>query len=235
MEGYGKAWFYMEGKERTEVQKEVTDKYSLRGRVFHRIREDILSGKYSDNEELKETTIGTELGVSRTPVREALRQLELEGLVNIIPNKGAYVTGISQKDIHDIYVIRSYLEGLAARWACENITDGQIEELEEILYLSEFHAKKQHYEQVVELDNKFHESIYRASGSKILEHELTTFHHYVERIRKKSLGKEARAMKSNEEHRAILEAIRQRDGQLAERLAHEHIIQTIENMNKEGL
>ncbi len=225
----------MERKERTEVQKEVTDKYSLRGRVFHRIREDILSGKYSDNEELKETTIGAELGVSRTPVREALRQLELEGLVNIIPNKGAYVTGISQKDIHDIYVIRSYLEGLAARWACENITDGQIEELEEILYLSEFHAKKQHYEQVVELDNKFHENIYCASGSKILEHELTTFHHYVERIRKKSLGKEARALKSNEEHRAILEAIRQRDGQLAEKLAHEHIIQTIENMNKEGL
>lgn len=235
MEGYGKAWFYMEGKERTEVQKEVTDKYSLRGRVFHRIREDILSGKYSDHEELKETTIGAELGVSRTPVREALRQLELEGLVNIIPNKGAYVTGISQKDIHDIYVIRSYLEGLAARWACENITDGQIEEIEEILYLSEFHTKKQHYEQVVELDNKFHEGIYCASGSKILEHELTMFHHYVERIRKKSLGKEARAMKSNEEHRAILEAIRQRDGQLAEKLAHEHIIQTIANMNKEGL
>lgn len=225
----------MEGKERTEVQREVTDKYSLRGRVFHRIREDILSGKYNDNEELKETTIGAELGVSRTPVREALRQLELEGLVNIVPNKGAYVTGISQKDIHDIYVIRSYLEGLAARWACEIITDEQIEEIEEILYLSEFHARKQHYEQVVELDNKFHETIYRASGSKILEHELTTFHHYVERIRKKSLGKEARAVKSNEEHRAILEAIRKRDGQLAEKLAHEHIIQTIDNMIKEGL
>lgn len=224
-----------EQKEMTEVQKEVTDKYSLRGRVFHRIREDILSGKYNDNEELKEATIGAELGVSRTPVREALRQLELEGLVNIIPNKGAYVTGISQKDIHDIYVIRSYLEGLAARWACEIITDEQIDEIEEIVYLSEFHAKKQHYEQIVELDNKFHESIYRASGSKILEHELTTFHHYVERIRKKSLGKEARATKSNAEHTAILEAIKKRDGELAEKLAHEHIIQTIMNMNKEGL
>lgn len=225
----------MDGKERTDVQKEVTDKYSLRGRVFHHIREDILSGKYSDNEELKEATIGAELGVSRTPVREALRQLELEGLVNIIPNKGAYVTGISQQDIHDIYVIRSYLEGLAARWACEIITEEQIEEIEEIVYLSEFHAKKQHYEQIVELDNKFHESIYRASGSKILEHELTTFHHYVERIRKKSLGKEERAVKSNAEHMAILEAIKQRDGHLAEKLAHEHIIQTIINMNKEGL
>ena len=116
-----------ESKERFDVQKEVTDKYSLRGRVFHKVREDILSGKYADNEELKEATIGAELGVSRTPVREALRQLELEGLVNIIPNKGAYVTGISEKDIHDIYTIRSYLEGLCARWACEHVTDEQLD------------------------------------------------------------------------------------------------------------
>jgi len=224
-----------EGKDRNTVQKEVTDKYSLRGRVFHRIREDILSGKYSENEELKEATIGAEFGVSRTPVREALRQLELEGLVRIIPNKGAYVTGISVKDTRDIYVIRSYLEGLAARWACDHISEEDIESLEEIVYLSEFHVKKKHYEQLVELDNKFHESIYRASGSKILEHELTTFHHYLERIRKESLKREERAAQSNEEHLAILEAIKKRDGDLAEKLAHEHIIQTIENMNKEGL
>ena len=116
-----------EGKDRTAVQKEVTDKYSLRGRVFHRIREDILSGKYSENDELKEATIGAEFGVSRTPVREALRQLELEGLVSIVPNKGAYVTGISDKDTRDIYVIRSYLEGLAARWACDRISEEEIE------------------------------------------------------------------------------------------------------------
>ena len=224
-----------EGKDRSTVQKEVTDKYSLRGRVFHRIREDILSGKYSENEELKEATIGAEFGVSRTPVREALRQLELEGLVRIIPNKGAYVTGISVKDTRDIYVIRSYLEGLAARWACDHISEEDIESLEEIVYLSEFHVKKKHYEQLVELDNKFHESIYRASGSKILEHELTTFHHYLERIRKESLKREERAAQSNEEHLAILEAIKKRDGDLAEKLAHEHIIQTIENMKKEGL
>ncbi len=220
------------GRDKSIVQKEVTDKYSLRGRVFHRIREDILSGKYSENEELKETTIGAEFGVSRTPVREALRQLELEGLVKIVPNKGAYVTGISDKDTRDIYVIRSYLEGLAARWACERISEEEIESLEEIVYLSEFHEKKKHYDQLVELDNKFHESIYKASGSKILEHELTTFHHYLERIRKQSLQKEHRAKESNEEHLAILEAMRKRDGDLAEQLAHKHIIQTIENMKE---
>jgi DNA-binding GntR family transcriptional regulator len=214
--------------------KEYQDR-SLRGKVFQQIREDILSGKYKDGEELREISLGEELGVSRTPVREALRQLELEGLVKIIPNKGAYVTGISDKDIRDIYVIRSYLEGLAARWACEKISGSEIDSLEEIVFLSEFHAKKKHYEQLVELDNKFHESIYRASGSKILEHELTTFHHYLERIRKESLKKEQRALQSNEEHLAILEAMRKRDGDLAEKLAHEHIIHTIENMNKEGL
>ena len=80
--------------------------HSLSGRVFQKIREDILNGKYKENDELRENTIGKELGVSRTPVREALRQLELEGLVTIIPNRGAYVTGISQKDIWDIYMIR---------------------------------------------------------------------------------------------------------------------------------
>lgn len=217
------------------LHKEVTDKYSLRGRVFNKIREDILSGVYQENEELKENTIGSELGVSRTPVREALRQLELEGLVTIVPNKGAYVTGITKKDIHDIYMIRSYLEGLCAKWACEHITEEQIEALEEILYLSEFHARRGHHEQLVELDNKFHDEIYKASGSKILDHVLSDFHHYVERIRKITLSRDQRATKSNAEHAAILDAIKKRDGDLAEALAHEHIINTIKNISDQGL
>ncbi len=111
-----------------DLKQEVTDKYSLRGRVFSKIRADILSGKYKDHEELKEVAIGEELGVSRTPVREAFRQLELEGLIQIVPNKGAYVTGITAKDVQDIYMIRSLLEGLCARWATEHITKEQLEE-----------------------------------------------------------------------------------------------------------
>ena len=107
--------------------KENRDRYSLRGRVYESIREDILSGKYEQNTELKETAIGTELGVSRTPVREALRQLELEGLVTIIPNRGAYVNAITAKDVKDIYNIRSTLEGLCARWAAEQVTKEQLE------------------------------------------------------------------------------------------------------------
>ena len=102
-----------------DFNREVSDKYSLRGRVFHKIRNDILNGRYKEHEELKEIRIGKELGVSRTPVREALRQLELEGLVQIIPNRGAFVTGIQENDVRDIYAIRALLEGLCARWATE--------------------------------------------------------------------------------------------------------------------
>ena len=215
--------------------KDGSDKYSLRGMVFTRLREDILSGKYAVNEELKEIAIGEELGVSRTPVREALRQLELEGLVRIIPNKGAYVAGISNKDIHDIYMIRSYLEGLCARWACENITEDQLDEIEEIIYLSDFHVKKNHYDQIVELDSKFHELLYESCGSKILGHLLRDYHQYVHSLRKITLAEPDRAEHSNAEHAAILEAIRERDADRAESLAHEHITQTISNIMNHNL
>lgn len=217
------------------VQNEVTDKYSLRGRVFNRIREDILSGKYNRGEELKETAIATNLGVSRTPVREALRQLELEGLVNIIPNKGAYVMGITTKDVKDIYQIRSLLEGLCARWATDKVTDDELVELEEVIYLSDFHAKKEHHDQVLELDNKFHELMYKISGSNILEHVLTDFHHYVERVRKITMASNHRAFESNEEHRKIVDAMKMKDADKAEALANEHIMNTIKNLSNYGI
>lgn len=207
---------------------------SLRGKVFQRLREDILSGVYQENDELREVSIGEELGVSRTPVREALRQLELEGLVTIVPNKGAYVRGITKKDVHDIYRIRSLLEGLCAKWATEHITDQQIEELEEIVLLSEFHLKKQGQgkaKQVSDLDGKFHKVLYEASNSRILEHVLSDFHKYVKMARTMSVGEKERAEKSIDEHRAILEAIRKKDANLAEQLANQHIMNVMENLH----
>ena len=220
--------------ENQDLKHEVTDKYSLRGRVFHRIREDILNGKYKDHEELKEVAIGQELGVSRTPVREAFRQLELEGLIQIIPNRGAYVTGIKVNDIKDIYMIRSKLEGLCARWACDNISKEQLEEMEENIYLAEFHAAKGHMEQMAELDNRFHNILYEACNSKMLEHALKDYHQYVLRVRKKTLSNSERSLASNAEHRGIMEAIRTKDAPLAERLASEHIRNAYENMTKNG-
>lgn len=217
-----------------DVKSEVTDKYSLRGRVFQKLRDDILSGKYKEHEELREVTIGEELGVSRTPVREAFRQLELEGLIQIIPNKGAFVTGITVKDVKDIYMIRSKLEGLCARWATEHITKEQMEELEENVYLTEFHAKKGHMEQIAELDNQFHEILYEACDSKMLAHLLRDYHNYVLRVRKKTLVT-GRGMVSNDEHRLIMEAIRDKDADRAEELADMHMINAFENMVKSGI
>ncbi len=218
-----------------DVRRDVSDKYSLRGRVFHKIRDDILNGKYQENEELKEVAIGEELGVSRTPVREALRQLELEGLVQIIPNRGAFVTGIQAKDVHDIYMIRSSLEGLCARWACENITPEQLEAMEENVYLAEFHSSKGNMEQMAELDNAFHRTLYAACNSKMLEHLLIDYHQYVLRIRKLTLSTPERAVASNQEHRGIMEAIKDKNADLAERLADEHMKNAYDNMVKNGL
>ncbi len=217
-----------------DIKQEEMDKYSLRGRVFHKIREDILSGKYKNHEELKEVAIGNELGVSRTPVREAFRQLELEGLIQIIPNRGAYVTGITAKDVHDIYMIRSRLEGLCARLATEHITKEQLEEMEENVYLAEFHAQKGHMEQIAELDSRFHNIMYESCDSKMLEHTLKDYHQYVWRVRKKSL-KSARGAQSNSEHQEIMEAIKSGDADLAEQRANQHMLNAYENMIRNGL
>ena len=210
------------------------DSLSLRGRVFRSIREGILAGRYREGEELKEASIGSELGVSRTPVREALRQLELEGLVKLVPNRGAFVTGITPGDVRDIYMIRSRLEGLAARLACSCITKEQLEELEETVYLAEFHAGKGHLEQLAVLDSRFHEIIYEACASRHLERMLKELHQYVMSLRKKALSKASRIESSNREHRAIMEALKNRDGDLAESLSHEHVIKAYENMAEKG-
>lgn len=209
--------------------------YSLRGRIFESIRNDILSGRYAQNTELKEAAIGAELGVSRTPVREALRQLELEGLVTIIPNRGAYVNMITAKDVQDIYVIRPMLEGLCARWATENITQEQLDELEETLCLSEYHTKKGNYEKLYELDSLFHEQLYQASGSRILNHVLSDFHDYVKQVRKATIASQSRSVKSTEEHRAIFEAISRKDPDQAEELARQHVKRTVESIQVYGL
>ena len=192
-----------------------------------------MTGKYAEQEELRENTIGKELGVSRTPVREALRQLELEGLVTIIPNKGAYVSGITGEDVKDIYRMRSLLEGLCARWAAERITEEQLDRLDEIILLAEFHSKRENTinaEQITELDGQFHAVLYEACGSRILKHTLTDFHKYVQNARKLSIISGERARKSIREHKMILRAIRERDPDLAEQLANEHIIHVMENL-----
>lgn len=204
--------------------------YSLTEKVYHNLRSDILTGAFKDKDELKENTIAKTYGVSRTPVREAIRQLALEGLVDTIPNKGAFVHSIHEKDVNDVYAMRSLLEGLAARWAVENITTEYIETMEEILYMSEYYRKKGNWEQVYKCDNKFHDILYAASGSYLLEHMLHTFHEYVQKVRKYILTDENRSRESFKEHAAILEAIKNKQADEAAALATQHIANAVDRL-----
>ncbi len=205
---------------------------SLRGRVFMTIENDILNGKYMPGDNLNESRVAGELKVSRTPVREAIRQLELEGLVAYIPNKGAIVKGMSSEDIRDIYDIRIKIEGLAAKRAAANMTPAQLKELQEVVEFEEFYTNKGDTEQILKLDTRFHEIIFKASGSRLLNRTLTSFHHYIQRARNLSLMDKERAKKALKEHMAIMKAIEKKDREKAESLMAQHILNASENIER---
>ncbi|MFT8887386.1 MAG: GntR family transcriptional regulator [Ethanoligenens sp.] len=207
-------------------------RHSLSERVFEEIQESILNGALSPGDPLPEIKLSEELGVSRTPVREALGKLELEGLVKSIPNRGTLVIGISEKDIDDIYTIRMYVEGLAAKWAAQHIADEQLNQLRSIVELQEFYVEKKDFLQVWQLDSRFHQLLYKASGSHVLRHTLSNLHRYIQRVRELSIKKPGRAIPSVREHRNILESIIKQDGELAEKLTFEHIRNAHQNIQK---
>ncbi|MBE6701262.1 MAG: GntR family transcriptional regulator [Ruminococcaceae bacterium] len=204
--------------------------HSLTMRVFSEIEQAILSGAYSAGDQLVESKISLEFGVSRTPVREALKQLELEGLVMTIPNKGTFVVGISTEDIHDIYTIRVAVEGISSQWAAERISEEQIKELENIVELQEFYSSKSDILQILQLDTKFHEIIYDISGSRILKHTLASFHNQLKRARESSLLTTGRTISAVKEHRAIFEAIASRNPKKAKELTELHIMNARDNI-----
>jgi DNA-binding GntR family transcriptional regulator len=204
------------------------DQHSLRGRVYNSLREDILSGKYKPGENLVELKIADELNVSRTPIREAIRQLELEGLVESVPNKGATVKGITKKDMEDIYHIRRVLEGLAAKWAVMQITEDEIAELQEIYDLMEFYTQKNDIENISKLNTKFHQIIYHASKSSILLNILKDFQFYVKWARHESLSTPGRKEEALKEHYNILQSFKDRNVTEAEK----HLIIHVENSSK---
>jgi DNA-binding GntR family transcriptional regulator len=206
--------------------------WSLTEQVFETLQESILNGELKPGDPLPEIRLSEELGVSRTPVREALRKLELEGLVKTIPNRGTFVVGISEKDIEDIYTIRMYIEGLAAKWAAANITDELLEEMRSIVELQKFYAEKNDPFQVWQLDSRFHYILYQASGSRVLKQTLTSMHHYIQRTRELSISRLGRAATTVQEHLNIFNAIEQHDGELAEKLTFEHIFNAYENIKK---
>jgi DNA-binding GntR family transcriptional regulator len=195
----------------------------LRELVFESLREAILSGQLRPGERLMEIQLAEEMGVSRTPVREAIRKLELEGSVVMIPRKGAYVSGLSLKDIADVFEIRGALEGLAAELASDRITDEELEELERYLVKIAEEIENGDLNKVVQTDTDFHSLLYQASRNGRLTQIINNLREQIQRFRTTSLSYPGRMKNALEEHRKIVEAIASRDGDLARKLAQEHI------------
>lgn len=211
----------------------VKDTGSLRARVFAALENGILSGEYKAGDTMNELRLSRDLGVSRTPIREALMQLELEGLVETIQNKGAIVVGVSARDIEDIYAIRLHIEGFASELATKRITEDELIALEKMIELQEFYLEKKDTDQIWRLDTDFHKLIYEASGNRSLRTMLTNFHNQIQRGRGLSLRVEGRAGKAVAEHRLILEAIKNRDSDKASDLTTEHILNALLNFRAE--
>lgn len=203
---------------------------SLKDSVFDTLEEEILSGKLKSGTPLTELALCARLGVSRTPIRGALQRLSDEGLVEILPNKGAVVVGISESDLVDIYNIRTMLEGLAAASAVERMTDEDKDRLKRSVELSEFYLGKEDADQLKELDTEFHCIIYHASGNRMLEKLLSSMHKSIKSYRKLSLSVGDRHKESLLEHKGILEAILDGDAEKAERLTKEHISAALEHI-----
>ncbi len=202
---------------------DLNDKFSLTEKVFMTIKNDIIEGKYSTGDCLIETKLADDLHVSRTPVREALKQLELEGLVVYTPNRGVTVQGFSQNDLDDIFTVRFLVEGQAAYWAAERIDAKNLSRLAEILELMDMYTRKNDAENLARLDTQFHEIIFEACDSRILKNILSSLHQNLQRARRSSLTEPTRPHKSLAEHRAIFEAIERHDASQAKDLMTAHI------------
>lgn len=195
---------------------------SIADTVFDRIEADILNGTLPPGELLTELKLCELLSVSRTPVREALNRLRQEGLIEE-SGKGAVVVGITDRDLDDIYEIRLRVEGLATAMCAEVITDGELKQLEETVALQEYYTSRRDSDSIRNLDSEFHRLIYSFCGSRILSELLSDLHRKVQRFRRSSVEDPDRARAAVKEHGEILDALRSRDRDRAERLAVAHI------------
>lgn len=208
---------------------------SLTDQVYQQIRGQILDGKWAAGTPITEKALCTEMHVSRTPVREAMKQLEAEGLVELRPNRGAVVVGIQQKDIEDIYKIRMLVEGTAAARAAENATEEDLRELGEITDLTEFYIEHHNAENASAMDDRFHHKIYEICGSRILQRILAELHAYAKVIRERSIEVPGRAQAMLKEHQSVLLAIRAHDGKKASECMQQHIWNAAMNLEKSHL
>ncbi len=195
---------------------------SLADQVFEKLENDIIQGVYPKGEILTELKLVDHLGVSRTPIREALRRLEQERLI-ADSGKGSVVLGITDEDLRDIMNIRERIEGLAAYYAAQNMTDEGRAELAHIVDLQDFYFGKGDAEHLRKVDDEFHSVICRLSKRTVLTDTLLPLHRKTRRYRRISMEDRARTTQTMKEHRAMYEAIVSGNAELAMELTTQHI------------
>ena len=195
---------------------------SLSDQVFEHLASDILSGRYQRGQVITEMQLCAELGVSRTPIREALRRLFQEHLIEDTP-RGTVVLGITPRDFQDMSEIRLRIEELAVRGFVANAGDDSLKALNEAVDFQEFYLSRGDIDQLKALDGRFHEIIYAGCGSMILKDTLSPLHKKIQQYRRNALRTPERAAHSVREHREILQAIQKRDADLAADLMNTHI------------
>jgi DNA-binding GntR family transcriptional regulator len=202
----------------------------IRDEVFNTLRDAILNGHFGPGERLVEQDIAQQLQISRTPIREALRKLELEGLVAYEPRKGVVVVGVSSEDAIEIYTIRAVLEGLAAKLAAHTRTEGELQRLQELLDGMEACIQQDNITKLTALHASFHTGIAEASKSRRLYQMLISLREYVKNFAEIPCYLPGRLHLGWAEHKEIVDAIAARDEQRAEDAARKHIVQARESL-----
>ena len=204
---------------------------SLADQVFERLENDIILGVYPRGEILTELKLVEQLGVSRTPIREALRRLEMERLIED-SGKGSVVLGITQEDLIDIMNIRQHAEGLASAYAAKRMTDEMRKELEHVVSLQDYYCSNEDWEHLHQLDDKFHQLLCQFCGSTVIQDVILPLHRKSKRYRKAAVENTDRSRQMVVEHRGIYDAIAKGDAQLAEKLTADHIEKAKNHMLK---
>ena len=195
---------------------------SLADQVFEKLENDIIQGVYPRGEILTELKLVDQLGVSRTPIRDALRRLEQERLIEDT-GKGSRVVGITEEDLEDIMNIRQRIEGLAAYYAAKNMTPEGLAELTHIVDLQDFYYDKGDAEQLRQVDEQFHDLICYLSKRTVIMDTLIPLHRKTRRYRRISMEDWSRTVNTRKEHKAIFDAMASGDADLAESLMAKHI------------
>ncbi len=195
----------------------------LREVVVENIRQAIISGQFPAGMRLMELQLAEEMGVSRTPVREAIRKMELEGLVVMIPRRGAYVANISIKDINEVYEVRTALDVLAAGLAAEKITDEEVAEMRRLIEVDRPLVAEKNYPKIIENDTAFHDIIYRASGNRRCMTIINNLREQITAIRGSSMPYPGRLEVMLEEHTAIVDAIAKHNAKKAQEAVRVHM------------